>query len=113
MTRHDVALLLGSVQSHARQSNRLPAGEVLPLPPELEPMASAVPACFERETWVMWLSDTWHKPLKNARECRAMRRGVVPDFCAECTHEHSERMAALGRCERAAGLLEKSQCKSN
>lgn len=99
------AVTLQSRQPHP-QPNRLPIGVVLPLPSKLDDMTKEVPACFERGAWVMWLSDTWHKPLDNARERSAMLRGVVPNFCAECTACHRDEMTALGRCERAAGLLE-------
>lgn len=94
------------------EAPRLPAGS-LPLPPELGAMADEVPACFDRAGWVMWLSDTWHKPLDNAAERGAMRRGIVPDYCAECTRAYRVEMAEHGRCERAAGLLKKgTPCKT-
>lgn len=94
-----------------RQPTRLPRGSE-PLPAQLTDMADEVPACFERKAWVMWLSDTWHKPLDNDAEHDAMTLGVVPDFCVDCTLAHRAAMTRVGRCERAAGLLEKTPCKS-
>ena len=69
----------------------------------IEQMAQTVPLCFSsRATWTQWLHESWRMSLHDKAARNAMTRGVVPEFCSECTTQFRTRMHGEGRCKPPA-----------
>lgn len=68
------------------------------LPACVQKLAEQVPACFDRVIWVSWLQSSWSSVLNDTVARKQMERGRVPDYCAECTCGHQDRMREQGRC---------------
>lgn len=68
-------------------------------PPEcVDRMAEQTPACFDRKIWRLYVDDCWRASLNDDAERARMSRGVLPDYCEDCTRGHQLRMLAAGRC---------------
>jgi hypothetical protein len=69
----------------------------------IEQMAQIKPLCFSsRATWQQWLEEAWRMTLNKKAERAAMTRGVVPEYCSECTTQFRARMHGEGRCKPPA-----------
>ncbi|MFY9479138.1 MAG: hypothetical protein WAQ08_15950 [Aquabacterium sp.] len=64
----------------------------------LTPMATQVPACYTPEAWANYLQSVRDEAQDDEVLRARLRRGQVPDYCADCTRGHQRRMVAAGKC---------------
>ena len=55
------------------------------------------PACFiDPRDWRSYLLS--YRDSARGNELKDLRRGVMPDFCADCTAGHRHDMQRIGKC---------------
>jgi hypothetical protein len=61
-------------------------------------LADRPPACFTPDGWRTWLAGLVRQVVARKTARKALERGGVPHYCADCLPEHRAAMQAAGRC---------------